>query len=78
MSNNHKEKDKLTSADVMIMFVMKAPDMRKATGALMLLYGPKVTKSMMDRKNQFKSYQGWRVHLIAALDNAQEKIDATR
>lgn len=78
MSNNHPYKDKLTLYDIMIMFMLKAPDQRKAIAAVGVLYGPETVKHAVEYKHNFRDYQAWHAHLVAALDNAQEKVDATR
>lgn len=78
INNGHKKKNKLTRADVMILFVMKAPDQRKALAALGILYGPEVVKGMITYKKRFKLHQAWRDHLAAALNNAQEVVDGIK
>ncbi|GAH90462.1 unnamed protein product [marine sediment metagenome] len=76
MINNHQDKDQLTLADTLILFMLKAPDMEKATGALLILIGKECMEVILNYKHTFKDYQAWRNHLVAALDNAQEKVDA--
>ncbi|GAI48348.1 unnamed protein product [marine sediment metagenome] len=76
MDNNHKGNHEINLFDVMIIFMLKAPDRKKAIAALEILFGPILAAWAIDYKKQFKSYQDWRTHLIAALDNAQEKVDA--
>lgn len=78
MDNNHQNKDQLCLYDVLVLFALRAPDQRKAIAGLEILFGPVMVKWMIGYKHKFKSYQAWRNHLIAALDNAQEKVDAER
>jgi len=76
MKNNHHGNHELCFYDVMLSFLLKAPDQKKAIAALEILFGPVLVSWLITYKKQFKSYQDWRVHLIASLDNAQEKVDA--
>lgn len=77
-NNDHQEKHEINLYDVLIIFMTKAPDQRKAIAALAVLFGPGLLTCAIDYKKSFKSYQDWRLHLIASLDNAQEKVDATK
>lgn len=78
MNNNHKEKDKLAWQDVLVMFILKAPDQKKAIAALEALYERDIVNDVIDYKHKFKSYQDWKDHIQAALDNAQEVVNGTR
>lgn len=78
MNNNHPQNHQLSLYDVMIQFTLKAPDKKKATGALLILIGREDMEALLNYKNTFTSYQAWRNHLASALDNAQAKIDATK
>lgn len=78
LNNGHQKKDQLTFDDVMVLFMLKAPDQGKAMAALGDLFGTCALKRIIDYKHNFKSYQDWRQHLIAALDNAQANLDATK
>ena len=77
-NNDHPKKDEINLYDVLIIFMTKAPDQKKGIAALEVLFGPVLLSWAIDYKKSFKSYQEWRNHLIAALDNAQEKVDATK
>jgi len=77
MGNGHKSNQEINLYDVMIIFMLKAPDMKKAIAALEVLFGPILVSWATAYKKRFKSYQDWRGHLIASLDAAQEKVDAT-
>lgn len=78
MNNDHKDSHEINLFDVMIIFMTKAPDQKKAIAALEVLFGPVLLTWAIDYKKSFKSYQDWRLHLIASLDNAQAKVDATK
>lgn len=77
INNGHEKKDQLTLADVMLLFSVKAPDMKQAIAALEGIFGIEALKQMVEYKREFKSPQDWRNHLAAALDNAQANLDAT-
>lgn len=77
-NNNHQPKHEINLYDVLIIFMTKAPDQRKAVAALEVLLGPILVTWVIGYKKSFKSYQDWRLHLIASLDNAQAKVDATK
>lgn len=76
MRNKQPNNDRLTPEDVLVLFMLRAPDMKKAIAALVVLFGRKVVKRIIVYKNRFESYQDWHIHLIAALNNAQDKIEA--
>jgi len=78
MDPAHKNNHEINLYDVLIVFMTKAPDQKKAIAALEVLLGPVLVSWAIDYKRNFKSYQDWRCHLIASLDNAQVKIDATK
>jgi len=77
MNNDHQSKDELCLYDVLLLFMLRSPDIGKAIAGLEILFGPVLMKWLIDYKHRFKSYQDWRIHLIASLDAAQEKVDAT-
>ncbi|MBU2346515.1 MAG: hypothetical protein KJ888_20185 [Gammaproteobacteria bacterium] len=78
MNNDHQQKQEINLYDVLIIFMTKAPDQKKAIAALEVLFGPVLLTWAIDYKKSFESFQDWRNHLIAALDNAQAKVDATK
>lgn len=56
------------------MFMLKAPDQKKAITALEGLFGVETMKHALDYKHAFKSYLDWHNHLVVALANAQAKV----
>lgn len=77
INNGHKPNDSISLYDVMLLFALKSPDQKKAVAALMKVFSPATVDGMTEYKKDFKTYQDWRNHLVAALDNAQAEVDAT-
>jgi len=74
MINDQQNHDKLNLYDLLIMFMLNAPDQKKAITALEGLFGVETMKHALDYKHTFKSYLDWHNHLVAALANAQAKV----
>jgi len=74
MINDQQNHDKLNLYDILIMFMLKAPDQKKAITALEELFGVETMKLTFDYKRAFKSYLDWHNHLVVALANAQAKV----
>lgn len=78
MNNGRKNRHTISLYDVMLLFVLKAPNQKKAVAALAKVFSPAAVCGMIEYKKDFKAPQDWRNHLGAALDNAQEEIDAAK
>lgn len=74
MINDQQNRDELNLYDILIMFMLKAPDRKKAITALEGLFGAETMKHTFDYKHTFKSNLDWHNHLIVALDKAQAKV----
>jgi len=74
MINDQQNHDKLNLYDILIMFMLKAPDQKKAITALEGLFGVETMKLTFDYKRAFKSYLDWHNHLVVALANARAKV----
>lgn len=76
MNKKHPGNEQLTLQDIILLFVLRAPDPRKAIAALTIFFGPVIMNLTIDYKHRFKDYADWRRHLIVALDRAQQKVDS--